>query len=200
MALIGLTGGTGSGKSAAARRFESLGMAVIDADKVGHRVIEPGGPAYDAVCTAFGHEILVDGVIDRDRLGAIVFADATKRATLNAIVHPVIRNEIAAECAARFSEGHRHVIIDAALLAENGTRDPWLDSLILVLCPTEERVRRLVAYRGIDEAEARRRIDAQTLPESKRGAADWIIDNHGTLEALHAQVDRIAGEIQHDEG
>lgn len=199
MGIIGLTGGTGSGKSAAARRFAELGFAVIDADAVGHEVIEPGGAAYEAVKAAFGGAVLSDGRIDRAALGAVVFRDEAKRKLLNSLVHPAIRSEIAARCAGHFAAGRRHVIVDAALLAENGVRDAWLERLILVLCRAEERKRRLVAYRGMDPAEAERRIAAQTPPESKRDAADWIVDNHGTIEALHDRVDRIAEALRREE-
>lgn len=196
MGIIGLTGGTGSGKSEAARRFADLGFAVIDADAVGHAVIEPGGQAYDAVKAAFGEAVLTEDRIDRVKLGALVFRDEALRKRLNGLIHPAIGAVIAQRCADHFAAGHRHVIVDAALLAESGVREPWLDGLILVLCPADERKRRLVESRGMDPAEADRRIAAQSPPESKRSAADWIIDNHGTIEALHDQIDHVAEAIR----
>jgi dephospho-CoA kinase len=198
MRIYGLTGGTGSGKSAAAQRFEDLGIPVIDADRVGHEVIQPGGVAEDAVIEAFGKEVLTGGAIDREKLGALVFRDADAREKLNGIVHPAIRLEIANRCAQFAQDGHDFAIIDAALLGENGKLDPFFSGLILVLAPVETRVARLTGPRGIVEDEARRRIAAQTPPEAKVALARWVIDNTGTLDALHEEVTRIAGELKHD--
>jgi dephospho-CoA kinase len=196
MRIYGLTGGTGSGKSEAARRFEMRGIPVIDADAIGHEVIAPGGAAEKAVIQAFGPGIVTDGAVDRAKLGARVFSDTAARQQLNAIVHPAIAFEIAMRCAALADQGHDAVIVDAALIAENRRKEDYLSGLMVVTCPAEERVRRLVAHRGIEEAEARRRIAAQTPPEEKLALADWVIDNSGTKEALHARVDAIAGELK----
>lgn len=196
MRIYGLTGGTGSGKSEAARRFEARGIPVIDADAIGHEVIAPGGAAEKAVIQAFGLDIVTGGAIDRAKLGARVFSDEAARRQLNAIVHPAIGLEIAMRCAALADQGHDAVIVDAALIAENGRKEDYLSGLMVVTCPAEERVRRLVAHRGIEETEARRRIAAQTPPEEKVALADWVIDNSGTKEALYARVDAIAGELK----
>ncbi|HPO12186.1 MAG TPA: dephospho-CoA kinase [Candidatus Hydrogenedentes bacterium] len=195
MDLYGLTGGTGSGKSEAARRFIARGIPVIDADVIGHEVIAPGGAAEQKIIAAFGQTILSCGKIDREKLSAVVFRDADARMKLNAVVHPAIFEEIARRCAALEAEGRHAVIIDAALLGEGGVREPWLKGFILVVCPEAERIRRLTAMRGIDEEEVKRRIAAQTPPESKRALADWVINNDGSIEALHAQVDAIAEAI-----
>ncbi len=198
MRIYGLTGGTGSGKSAAARHFETLGIPVIDADRVGHEVIEPGGTAEEAVRSAFGNDVVTENAIDREKLGALVFRDPVARETLNGIVHPAIRLEMANRCAQYAAEGHDVVIIDAALLAENGTLDDYFAGLILVLAPLETRVARLTGPRAIPEDEARRRIAAQRPPEDKVALARWVIENSGTLDELHEQVARISGELKHD--
>ena len=194
MRIYGLTGGTGSGKSEAARRFASHGIPIIDADAVGHEVIAPGGAAEKSVIDAFGEGILTDGAIDRGKLGTQVFRNEEARKKLNSIVHPAIGMAIAMRCAA-LAEQHDVVIIDAALIAENGKKEDYLSGLMLVLCPDELRVQRLVAHRGVDEAEARRRIAAQTPPEKKLALADWVIDNSGDIDALHARVDEVAEEL-----
>lgn len=196
MHLIGLTGGTGSGKSEAGRRFESHGIPVLDADAVGHMLIAPGGALETAVVEAFGRDILTENRIDRKKLGALVFADAQKRAQLNALLHPAIREEVGQRCADLAGKGYRVAILDAALLAERGTLDPYLRGLILVLAPRETRAARLVASRGMDAAAAELQIDAQTPPEKKRAVADWIIHNDGTIQDLHLQVDTIAEELR----
>jgi len=197
--IYGLTGGTGSGKSAAARRFEHHGMPVVDADKVGHRVLAPGGAAEVAVKAAFGDDILTEGRIDRAKLGAKVFSDAEARRTLNHLVHPALFLGIAEDLERLAEAGHTHAVIDAALLAENGRKESILHGLILVLADHELRVRRLVELRGLTVEEAERRIAVQTPAEKKIQAANWIIHNTGSLEELHNRVDRIVTAIQHDD-
>jgi dephospho-CoA kinase len=195
MRVYGLTGGTGSGKSAAARRFATHGIGVIDADQVGHDVLAPGGAAEQAVRDAFGNDILTDGVIDRAKLGARVFADPDALRQLNSLTHPAIFGEIGRRCADLVQAGHRVVMIDAALLAEGGQRESFLDGLVLVLAPAETRSARLVTGRGLAPEQAARQIAAQQPPEDKRPLADWIIDNDGDLAHLHRQVDAIAREL-----
>lgn len=199
MRIYGLTGGTGSGKSEAGRRFAELGIPVLDADAIGHEVIAPGGPAEAAVREVFGEEILSEGRIDRAKLGTRVFSDSAARQRLNAIVHPAIRLEIATRCAALAQAGHPIAIIDAALLAENGAKEPFLDGLIVVTCAEETRARRLIERCGLDAEEVRRRIAAQAPPERKVAIADWVIDNNGSIEALRARVDEIARELRRNE-
>lgn len=193
--IYGLTGGTGSGKTAAAKRFEQRGIRVLDADKTGHDLLEPGGGAYRQVVEQFGPDILADGRIDRAKLGQLVFADEAAREKLNAIVHPLIFQVISRRCAELYREGHRAVIIDAALLGENGKREKWLDGLILITAPRDVRAARLVADRRITPEQAQQRIDAQSDPDEKRPLADWVIENDGGLDTFWAKIDAIAGEI-----
>jgi dephospho-CoA kinase len=195
MRLIGLTGGTGSGKSAAGARFAQHGIPVIDADAVGHALLAPGGALEGEVLRAFGPDIATSGGIDRKKLGQRVFADPEARRQLNGLIHPAIHEEVARRVVDFASEGHEVVIVDAALLAESGEKDPYLSGLILVLAAAETRLRRLVESRGLDAASAQMQIDAQTPPWRKRGAADWIIENDGTFEELYAQVDQVAQEL-----
>ncbi|MCX5770272.1 MAG: dephospho-CoA kinase [Candidatus Hydrogenedentes bacterium] len=193
--IYGLTGGTGSGKTVAATRFEQHGICVIDADKAGHELLEPGGGAYQQVVEQFGPDVLTHGRVDRGKLGHLVFSDEAARKKLNAIVHPLIFQVISRRCAELSREGHRAVIIDAALLAENGVREKWLDGLILITAPRDVRVARLVAARLITPRQAQERIEAQSDPDKKRPLADWVVDNNGDLENFLATIDAIAGEI-----
>ena len=195
MRIYGLTGGIGSGKSEAARRFAALGIPVIDADSVGHAVIAPGGAAADEVAAAFGPEALTNGIIDREKVSARVFADPAALQTLNAIVLPAIYREIMRQCVARAEAGDKAIIIDAALLAEKGRKEPFLEGLIVVTCSAATRIARLVNRRGMDRADAERRIAAQAPPQRKVALADWVIENDGTLEELYAQVDHVAKAI-----
>lgn len=193
--VYGLTGGTGSGKTVAAKRFEQHGIRVIDADKTGHQLIEPGGGGYQQVVEQFGPHILTNGRIDRGKLGELVFADEAARQKLDAVVHPLIFQVISRRCAELYREGHRAVVIDAALLGENGKRETWLDGLILVTAPRDVRAARLVAARLITPEQAQQRIEAQSDPDQKRPLADWVVENAGDLESFLAKIDAIAGEI-----
>ena len=195
MKVFGLTGGTGSGKSTAARRFIQRGIPVIDADEIGHALIAPGGAAEAAVVRRFGADALTCGKIDRGKLGAIVFADPDALAALNALVHPLLAQEISARCAVHADAGQFACIVDAALLGEGAALEPWMDGLILVIAETETRVQRLMTHRGMDEAAARARIAAQVDPERKRALARWVITNDGSLEALEGRVDSVIEDI-----
>ena len=199
MKIYGITGGAGSGKSEAARYFAARGIPVIDADKVGHEVIAPGGAAEQQLIKEFGESILTSGTIDREKVSRIVFNDSAALQRLNSIVHPAIFGVMSERIAALAEAGHDTVLIDAALLGEKGTLEPWLGGLVLVLAPEEERIRRLVELRGMTRDEAERRLRAQTPPESKRALAGWIIDNDGGLDKLEAAVAAIVSTI-HERG
>jgi len=196
MDLYGLTGGIASGKTAAARLFAGHGLATIDADRVGHDVIAPGGAAAAAVVDAFGESVTTDGVIDREKLGARVFDDPAALQRLNALTHPVIFAEIGRRCQQLTEQGHACVLIDAALLAEGGQREPFLAGLIVVHCPAGERLRRMVEDRGMPRHDAERRLAAQSDPTRKEALADWVIDNSGTVADLEREVAAVAGEIK----
>ncbi len=195
MKIYGLTGGIGSGKSEVARILSQEGIPVIDADAIGHAVLEPDGAGFQKVLGVFGEHILTGGRIDRAKLSARVFADASLRQTLNSIVHPLIQNEIARECAALAGRGHELIVVEAALIGENGKIDPFLNGLILVTCPQETRLQRLVHNRGMTLEEAQRRIAAQALPESKLALCDHVIDNSGEIEATRKRVLELAKEL-----
>ena len=195
MKIYGLTGGIGAGKSEAARRFQELGIPVIDADQIGHSAIEAGGVAEQAVIQAFGDRILTCGKIDREKLGAIVFDDSDALKQLNDLVHPAVGAEIAQRYASYAEEGRDAVIVEAALHGEDGKLRPEMAGLILVQCPREERIRRLVEKRGMTEEDAKRRIASQSPPEDKASMAKWIIDNSGGIEEMDRQVDAISKEL-----
>ena len=201
MLVVGLTGGIGSGKSTVSRLLSARGAVIVDADVVARRVVEPGGPAYQGVVDRFGPGILAaDGTIDRRALAAIVFADPEARADLEAITHPAVGVLINEQLAAEAGTDHV-VVLDVPLLVESGrTGTP----VIVVDCPPETAIRRLVEQRAMDEADARRRGAAQVSREERLAHADLVIDNSGSPEALEHQVDaawawieglRAAGEL-----
>lgn len=199
MILIGLTGGIASGKSTVARLLESKGALVIDADKIGHEVIAPGGPAFESVVERFGKDILTaDGLIDRTRLGPIVFADEKALADHTALTHPHIVEEIVKRIDAERA-GDRVVVIDAALLVEGLAKDRGkalgLDALVVVSTNVEEQIRRMIDERGMEEPAAKARIGSQAPPEKKLAAADYVIDNRGSLEDLKKSVDLLWDDL-----
>ena len=197
MKIIGLTGGIGSGKSAAAQCFRDAGIPVIDADSTGHRLLETDPDIRQALLETFGDSILdSDGVIAREKLAELVFRDDALRKQINSILHPAIIAEVGRQCTAHHAVGCEAVIVEAALIGESGKRDAWLTELILVTASSDTRIERLVRFRNFSHEDAARRIAAQLSPERKRAIANWVIENDGDLEALQSRVLQITEEIR----
>jgi len=186
--LIGLTGGAGSGKTTVSAMLRDLGAAVIDADEAAHAVYEPGSPGFDAVVKEFGPDYVRDGRIDRTRLGELVFNDADARQRLNAIVHPLVREWMAARTAQAAMSGAAIVVQDVPLIFENGLERIY-STVVLVYVPEHQQLTRLVEGRGISEDRARGMIAAQMQIEEKRKLAHHVIDNSGSREATRQQVE-----------
>ncbi|WP_010525074.1 dephospho-CoA kinase [Nesterenkonia sp. F] len=170
------------------------GAQIIDADRIARDVLEPGTEGMREVVSAFGEEILdADGALDRPALGRIVFADEAARERLNDIVHPRVRAESRRrlEAAAPGSI----VVEDIPLLVETGQQDRF-DVVVVVRAPEEERVRRLVEDRGTDEADARARLAAQASDAERAAAADVVLDNDSTRDALEVQVDELMDALR----
>jgi dephospho-CoA kinase len=195
MAIVGLTGGIASGKSTVAARFQELGATIIDADQVARDVVEVGKPAFRSIRTTFGEGIIAEaGSIDRAALGKIVFADPTKLAILNAIIHPAIMAQVGTDLLRYRRQGLNWVIYEAALVIENGL-SPGLTELVAVLCPRQEQLRRLLARNPISDEEARARIASQTDNVRRREAAQRVIENGGTVEELLVRADEVFQEL-----
>jgi dephospho-CoA kinase len=195
--LIGLTGGIASGKSAVARRLAEHGAVVVDADVVAREVVEPGQPALLRIREAFGPTVLrADGSLDRAALGAIVFGDAERRRELEGITHPAIwRRSHELFDAAAAADPDAVVVYDVPLLAEGRRRDEF-DEIVVVQASAAERVRRMVELRGMDRAEAERRIASQASDADRLAIADVVIDADGTLEQTLAQVDALWARLR----
>jgi dephospho-CoA kinase len=186
---LGLTGGIGAGKSTVAEALARLGGVVVDADQLARRVVEPGTPGLAAVVDAFGPQVLAgDGTLDRPALGRLVFADEAARGRLNAILHPRIAELTAREFAAAPPDAV--VVHDVPLLVENGL-GPNYHLVLVVTAPVEERVRRLVADRGMAEGEVRARFAAQADDDARVAAADVLLDNGGAPAAVTGAVERL---------
>lgn len=193
MTRIALTGGIAAGKSTVARRLAELGAVVIDADQLSREVVAPGTPGLDEVVARFGSSVVgPDGALDRPALGALVFGDAAARADLEAIIHPRVRAR-AAELEEAVGPGVP-VVQDIPLLVETGQAGDF-DLVLVVEAPTDQRIARMVGDRGMTEAEARSRIEAQASDAERRAVADVVLDNSGRREELLARVD--AAWVEH---
>jgi dephospho-CoA kinase len=179
----GLTGSIAVGKSFILSVFKDLGCVVFDADKVAHSVMEPGRPAYNDIVVEFGEGVLnTDGAIDRTKLGAIVFADESRRRCLNEIVHPRVKEEqdrLLREAEER--DPHGIAIVDAALMIESGGYKRF-DKLIVVFCDMDTQIQRLMERNQITREDAERRIAAQMSSDEKRRYADFEIDSSGNFD------------------
>jgi dephospho-CoA kinase len=207
MLRVGLTGGIATGKSTVAAMLRELGCRVLEADKIAHRMIEPGAAAYEGVIREFGRGILLpDGRVDRPKFGAIVFADPKKLARLNAIVHPPVLAAQDEELAAiEKSAPHAIAVVEAALLIEAGFNRK-LDYLVVTWCTSEQQIARLTkqdasigARRALTMEEARQRIAAQMPVEEKRRMADAEIDCSGTIKHTREQVMALFAKLKNME-
>jgi len=188
---VGLTGGIGSGKSTVGELLVQRGAVLIDADRIAREVVVPGGAAYQPLVDRFGPGILApDGTVDRPSLAAIAFADAESLAALNAITHPAISAVMAQRRAAE-AGGDRVVVLDIPLLKPEHRDVLSLDVVVVVDCPVEVAVDRLVRQRGFSLQDAEARVAAQAGREERRHGADFVIDNSGDRARLVAEVDRV---------
>lgn len=188
MLRVGLTGGIASGKSTVASLLRDMDFPVLDADPLGHELLEQGQAAYDEVVREFGKEVLDGyGNVDRRKLGPILFADARKRARLNQILHPRILDVVRKWFAALDQPGGPDVaIVEAALIIEAGYHQE-LDKVMVCWCRPEQQIERL-KERGLTAEQAQARIAAQMPMEEKRRLADEAIDCSGTIEETGRQV------------
>ena len=183
--IIGLTGNIGVGKSAALAALQRLGAHIIDADKVAHQVMQPGGQAYQGVIDAFGPGILArDQSIDRAKLAQIVFSDAGQLARLEAIVHPAVAQAVRDEIA---STSEDVVVIEAIKLLEGRLRS-ICDEIWVVTAPEPVQLARLRQSRGMTEAAARGRLAAQSSQAWKISQADVVIPNDSDLATLEERI------------
>jgi dephospho-CoA kinase len=184
--VVGLTGGIGSGKSAAADEFVRLGAAVVDTDEIAHELTAPGGAAIPEVKRLFGGEFVdASGAMDRQRMRELVFADAEKKRQLEALLHPMIRAESERRIAATTGPYVVHVV---PLLVESpGFRERY-GRVLVVDCPEALQVARVRQRSGLADAEIRRVIASQIQRESRLAVADDVIDNSGPIAAMQQQV------------
>ena len=189
MLLIGLTGGIGSGKSTVAAMLRDQGIRVVDADQIAREVVETGQPALAELVEVFGQGILNDdGSLNRQELANRAFATEEATNALNTITHPRIEQETQRQFDLAAAEKENFLVYDMPLLVERGLHEE-MDMVIVVHADIEERVRRLVEHRGLDEDDVRRRMSHQVDDVTRLASADVLIDNNGSVDHLRKQVD-----------
>jgi len=192
--VVGLTGGIGAGKSTVSAMLADRGAVIVDADRIARDLQEPGSPVLDRMAERFGdHIIRPDGSLDRAAVAEIVFNDEQALADLNGIVHPAMQDEIQRQIDAH-RDTDRVVVLDFPLLGENPREG--LAATIVVDIDPDIAVERLVNQRGMDETDARARINSQISREKRLERATHVIDNGGDLDSLAAQVDEVWSDLQ----
>jgi dephospho-CoA kinase len=187
--VVGLTGGIGSGKSVVAEMFAKRGITVVDTDAIAHALTAPGGAAIEAIRESFGSEYITpEGALDRARMRALVFRDPRSKRRLERILHPKIRAESALRVAEAASP---YVVLVVPLLLEAGIDRNRYQRVLVVDCPEDTQVERVMRRNHLSEDEVRRILAAQAERQQRLDAADDVIDNSGELAGLETQVERL---------
>jgi dephospho-CoA kinase len=194
---LGLTGGIGSGKSTVGEMLMDAGAALIDADAISRSVTAPGGSALSAIAQSFGPDfITAEGALDRNRMRALVFSDASAKQRLEAIIHPLVSSATQAQANAAVEAGHKLLVFDVPLLVESGRWRAQLDGVLVVDCEVETQTERVMARSGLSTEAVKGIIHAQASRAQRLAAADWVIFNDGlSLEAVRAEVHQIMRDL-----
>ena len=197
MLRVGLTGGLASGKTFVGRALADLGCYLIEADKLGHLVMLPGGEAYDAIVREFGPAALdAEGRISRRKLSGIVWGNPERLEKLNNLVHPPVREREEARMAEiALADPAAIVVVEAAILVETG-RYKSFDRLIVVTCSSEQQMERALERGSYDKEEILARMSRQLPLEQKLRVADYVIDTSGAKEATLEQVRKVYGSLR----
>lgn len=192
MFVVGITGGIGSGKSAVTDYLETLGITVVDADKVARAVVEPGTPGLDAIAEHFGADILLsDGVLNRAALRKIVFDNPDERKVLEGITHPRIRDEIARQLSEASSP---YVVLSSPLLLESG-QNTFVDYVVVVDIPEKVQLERTMVRDDNSEALVKQIMAAQLDRQTRLSRADTSIKNDASLEVLYERVEKLHADL-----
>ncbi|MCJ7839758.1 dephospho-CoA kinase [Lederbergia sp. NSJ-179] len=192
--MIGLTGGIASGKSTVSHLFKNKGFTIVDADLASRKVVEPEQPAYKKIVQFFGDSILLsDRRLDREKLGSIIFHNENKRQTLNAIVHPAVREQMENWKNDAIASGKQTIIYDIPLLFESKLTN-LVEKTLVVFVEEQIQLKRLMERNGLSESDALARMASQMPLQQKAKLADAVIDNNGPIEKTQEQVERIIKE------
>lgn len=195
--VVGLTGNIGSGKSTVLAYFvQKPNVAIIDADKLAHSAMAPGGPAYAPILERFGERLLLeDQSINRRELGKLVFSDPAALKALEAISHPAVYQLAAEAIETAAKRGVRLVLIEAIKLLDGGETVHLCDEVWVVTIDRESQLKRLYQQRGMDEQSVRRRLEVQSSQADKVQRADRVIDNSGSLHDLYKSLDQLWSDL-----
>lgn len=190
--MIGLTGGIGSGKSTVADMLVARGAALVDTDRIAHELTAAGGAAIEPIRSAFGDAVIAaDGSMDRAAMRARAFSDPEARRRLEAILHPMIRTRTEAGIGTAAAAGAPYVLVAVPLLVESGNRSGRYDRVLVVDCPPDVQIERVMRRSSLTRAQVEAIIAAQASREQRLAAADDVIDNGGDTAALAPQIEAI---------
>lgn len=196
MLVVGLTGGIGCGKSEVRKRLQRAGMSVIDADTLAREIAEKNPAVVAAIKREFGKDIYEsDGRLRRKALAEIVFGNATRLASLNAIIHPRVIDTVERDLERRREQGEKIVIVEAALHYEVNWNEA-MDVMVVVSAPMARRISRVMQRDGVDEAVVHQRLTTQLPIEEKVRRAHFVIENDGDWTALDEKVQRLVAWLQ----
>jgi dephospho-CoA kinase len=185
--VVGLTGGIGSGKTAVSNRLKVLGATIIDTDEIAHSLTQTGGLAIANIRRAFGDQaVLPDGSMNRDHMRALVFKNPEQRVALERILHPKIREEVQRQLA---QGALQYFVVVVPLLFEKGGWGELMDDIVVVDCPVDQQVERVIQRNGWPETQVRAVINNQASREVRTQGADHVIENTGDLPELIQKVD-----------
>ncbi|KAI8430686.1 hypothetical protein MSG28_000878 [Choristoneura fumiferana] len=192
MFIVGLTGGLATGKSTVLSIFRENGVAVIDADEVARKVLDPGTKAWKELKEYFGDEVLnPDGRVNRAKLGEIIFDDIEKRRKLNAITHPRIQSAMIKMAVSYFFSGHKYIVMEVPLLFETGKMLTFMHKIITVVCEDHQQLKRLCKRNDYSIVVAKKRIDCQMPLEQKMANSHFVVDNSGEIASTKHQTECI---------
>ena len=190
--LIGLTGGIGSGKSVVAQRLAELGATVIDSDQIAHNITAPHGAAIAPIQARFGPDLLAaDGSLDRPKMRRLAFNDPNALQLLEAITHPLIHAETQRQASQAHENGALYLVFMVPLLVESGYWPQVIDHLVVVDCPEELQIARVMQRNHLDRSQIEQIMSKQASREDRLAAADTILLNDGSLEKLIPQIDNL---------
>lgn len=197
MRRVGLTGGIGSGKSTVAAMLRLRGAALVDADAISRSLTAPGGAALAPLADRFGPAfITADGALDRDRMREASYADPQARKQLEAIIHPLVGLEIARQETSAIEAGHHCIVFDIPLLVESRRWRERVDAVLVIDCPTEVQIRRVMARSNLERVVVEKIVAAQVTREQRLHAADIVVCNDGdSIEALALKIEQLAPSL-----
>ena len=187
--LIGLTGGIGSGKTAVSNLLGELGAGIIDTDLISHQITAPGGKAIPLIAKAFGSDFIdPQGALNRPKMRSLVFEDPNARHALEQITHPLIQQETAKQAFEIANSGVPYLVFVVPLLIESGFWVQLIDYLVVVDCPEETQIQRVMHRNNMTRSEVENILKAQTSRNARLAAANAVIENEGSLDRLKSEV------------